>query len=159
MNSETVRSWAVEEGESRNMVPATMLYSPGCAVGSLKNRSYIKQYISFKIYSNPFLSIRPVLPGTVWNAIVSTELWCNIIALHRTMMTSSNGNIFRVTGLCAGNSAVVTGEFPSQSPTTRSFDVFSDRRLNIQLSKQSWGWWFETPSCPLWRHSNGSRRA
>ena len=27
------------------------------------------------------------------------------------MMTLSNGNIFRVTGLCAGNSPV-TGEFP-----------------------------------------------
>ena len=40
------------------------------------------------------------------------------------MMTSSNGNIFRVTGpLCAGNSPV-TGEFPAQSPVTRSFDVF-----------------------------------
>ena len=23
-----------------------------------------------------------------------------------------------------------------------------------RLSKQSWGWWFETPSCPLWRHCN-----
>ena len=23
------------------------------------------------------------------------------------------------------------------------------------LSKQSWGWWFETPSRPLWRHCNG----
>ena len=22
------------------------------------------------------------------------------------------------------------------------------------LSKQSWGWWFETPSRPLWRHCN-----
>ena len=22
------------------------------------------------------------------------------------------------------------------------------------LSKQSWGWWFETPSCPLWRYCN-----
>ena len=21
--------------------------------------------------------------------------------------------------------------------------------------KQSWGWWFETPSCLLWRHCNG----
>ena len=29
------------------------------------------------------------------------------------MMTSSNGNIFRVTGFCAGNSPA-TGEFPSQ---------------------------------------------
>ena len=26
--------------------------------------------------------------------------------------------------------------------------------LNIRLSKQWWGWWFETPSCPLWRHCN-----
>ena len=31
----------------------------------------------------------------------------------QSMMTSSNGSIFRVTGLCAGNSPV-TGEFPSQ---------------------------------------------
>ena len=44
------------------------------------------------------------------------------------MMTSSNGNIFRVTGhlcLCAGNSPV-PGEFPAQRPVTRSFDVFFD---------------------------------
>ena len=26
--------------------------------------------------------------------------------------------------------------------------------LNKQLSKQSWGWWFETPSRLLWRHCN-----
>ena len=55
--------------------------------------------------------------------------------------------------ICAGNSPVA-GEFPAQRPVTRSFDVFSDLRLNIRLSKQSWGWWFETPSRPLWRHCN-----
>ena len=71
------------------------------------------------------------------------------------MMTSSNGNIFRVTGSCAGNSPV-TGEFPSQRPVTQSFDVFFDLRLNKRLSKQSWGWWFETPSHPLWRYCNGT---
>ena len=61
-----------------------------------------------------------------------------------SMMTSSNGNIFRVTGhLC--------GEFtglrwiPAQKPVTRSFDVFFDLCLNKRLRKQSWGWWFETP--------------
>ena len=27
-------------------------------------------------------------------------------------------------------------------------------RLNKRLSKQSWGWWFETLSRPLWRHCN-----
>ena len=58
--------------------------------------------------------------------------------------------------ICAGNSPV-SGEFPAQRPVTRSFDVFFELRLNKQLSKQSWGWWFETPSRPLWRHSNGCR--
>ena len=56
-------------------------------------------------------------------------------------------------GICAGNSPV-PGEFPTQRPVTRSFDVFFDLRLNKRLSKQSWGWWFETLSCPLWRHCN-----
>ena len=55
--------------------------------------------------------------------------------------------------LCLGNSPV-TGEFPAQRPVTRSFDVFFDLRLNKRLSKQWWGWWFETPSHPLWRYCN-----
>ena len=55
--------------------------------------------------------------------------------------------------LCAGNSSVA-GEVPAQRPVTRSFDVFFDHRLNQQLSEQSWGWWFETTSRPLWRHCN-----
>ena len=54
---------------------------------------------------------------------------------------------------CAGNSPV-TGEFPSQRPVTRSFDVFFDLRLNERLSKQSWCCWFETPSRSLWRNCN-----
>ena len=68
-------------------------------------------------------------------------------------MTSSNGNIFRVTGHLCGNS-LVPGEFPAQRPVTRSFYVFFDLRLNERLSKQSWGWWFETLSCPLCRQCN-----
>ena len=55
--------------------------------------------------------------------------------------------------LCAGNS-LVTGEFPSQRPVMQSFDVFFHLCLNKQLSKQSWGWWFEMPSCSLWHHCN-----
>ena len=54
--------------------------------------------------------------------------------------------------ICAGNSPA-TGEFSTQRPVTRSFDVFFDIRLNEWWSKQSWGWWFETPSHPLWCHS------
>ena len=66
------------------------------------------------------------------------------------MMTSSNGNIFRVTGPLCGE-FTGPGEFPTQRPVTRSFDVFCDLRLNKRLSKQPWGWWFETLSRPLWR--------
>ena len=55
--------------------------------------------------------------------------------------------------ICAGNSPV-TGEFPAQRPVTQSLDVFYDLRMNKRLSKQSWGWWFETPSDLLWRHCN-----
>ena len=69
------------------------------------------------------------------------------------MMTSSNGNIFRVIGpLCREFTG--PGEFPAQKPVTWSFDVYFDLRLNKRLCKQSWGWWFETLLCPLWHHSN-----
>ena len=70
------------------------------------------------------------------------------------MMTSSNGNIFRVTGPLCGE-FTGPGEFPTQRPVTRSFDVFFDLRLNKRLSKQPWGWWFETLSWSLWRQCNG----
>ena len=55
--------------------------------------------------------------------------------------------------ICAGNSPV-PGEFPTKRPVTRSFDVLFDLRLNKRLSKQWWGWWFETLSRPWWRHRN-----
>ena len=52
------------------------------------------------------------------------------------MMTSSNGNIFRVTGPLCGE-FTGPGEFPTQRPVTRSFDVYFDLRLNKRLCKQS----------------------
>ena len=76
-----------------------------------------------------------------------------------SMMTSSNGNIFRVTGhLC--------GEFtgPRWIPRTKASDaelwcfLSSASESTVceagDLIKQLWGWWFETLSCPLWRHCN-----
>ena len=69
------------------------------------------------------------------------------------MVTSSNGNIFRVTGhLC--------GEFTGLRwiPRTKASDAelwcFLWSVPDKRLSKQSWGWWFETQSGSLWRHSN-----
>ena len=82
-----------------------------------------------------------------------TSVTAMLYAMLCNMMTSSNGNIFRVTGLCAGNSPV-NGEFPTQRLVMWSFDVFFDLSLNKWLSKQSWGWWFETPSRSLWCHRN-----
>ena len=55
--------------------------------------------------------------------------------------------------ICAG-SLPVLADFPTQRPVTRSFDVLFDLRPNKRLSKQSWGWWFEMSSRPLWRHRN-----
>ena len=55
--------------------------------------------------------------------------WPFVRGIHRSPVTSPQ----------------VTGEFPAQRPVTRSFYVSFDLRLNIRLSKQSWGWWFEMP--------------
>ena len=77
-------------------------------------------------------------------------------ALLRSMMTSSNGTIFHVTGPLCGE-FTGPGEFPAQRPVTRSFDVFFDLRLTKRLSEQPLGWWFETPPWSLWRQCNGMR--
>ena len=79
--------------------------------------------------------------------------WRTICQLAIIMMTSSMETFSALLALCAGNSPV-TGEFPSQKPVTRSFDGFFDLHMNKRLGKQSWGWWFETPSRSLSRHCN-----
>ena len=77
---------------------------------------------------------------------------------HFSMMTSSNGNIFHVTGsLC--------GEFIGHRwiPCTEDSDtelwcfLCSAPWMKERLSKQSRGWWFETPTCSLWCHCNDCR--
>ena len=64
-----------------------------------------------------------------------------------------NWNHFRVIGHLCGE---FTGHrwIPRTQAVARSFDVFFDLNLNKQLSKQSWGSWFETLSRQLWRHCN-----
>ena len=78
-----------------------------------------------------------------------TVLWPGESAWWRHQMKTFSALL----AIC--RNSLVTGELPAQRPVTRSFDVFFDLRLNKQLSKQWWGWWFETPLCPLWRHCNG----
>ena len=81
-------------------------------------------------------------------SVFTTRAKCRV-----NMMTPSNGNIFRVTGHLCGE-FTGPGEFPTQRPVPRSFDVFFDLRLNKRLSKQPWSWWFETQSWSLWHHCN-----
>ena len=94
----------------------------------------------------------------------AVTLWLNLScrlvtgrydATEHTMMMSSNGNIFRVTGHLCGK---FTGHrwILRTKTSDASFYVFFNLHLNKQLSKQWWGWWFETPSHPLWRHCNAS---
>ena len=89
-----------------------------------------------------------------YNLIFTWYLWNATHTLKVSMTTSSNGNIFCITGPLCGE-FTSPGEFPTQKPVTRSFDVFFDLRLNKRLSKQPWGWWFEMPSWSLWRQCNG----
>ena len=66
------------------------------------------------------------------------------------------GTFSALLAICAGNSPV-PGEFPTQRPVTRSFDVYFDLCPNERLSKHSWGWWLEMPPRPLWCHRNALR--
>ena len=85
----------------------------------------------------------------IWSSPTITILacWSNKTGWWRHPMQTFSALL----AFCAGNSPV-PGEFPTQRPVTRSFDVFFDLQSNKRLSKQ---WWFETPSCPLWRHRYG----
>ena len=127
-----------------------------------------KYYILFIIswryvhyFSKPGTPFLSCLAGATWRLVLSylvllCLVWPKINHSHTCfsiMMTSSNGNIFRVTGPLCGE-FTGPGEFPAQGPVTRSFNVFFDLRLNRRLSKQPWGWWFETPVWSLWRHRN-----
>ena len=85
--------------------------------------------------------------------------WCSIRSRCHTLTSEPwwrhpKETFSALLAFCAGNSRVA-GEFLTQRPVTRSFDVFFDLCQNKRLSKQWWGWWFETPSHPLWRHCNG----
>ena len=83
-----------------------------------------------------------------WVIIGSDNGLSSIAWLRHQMETFS-----ALLAICAGNSSV-TGEIPAQRLVAGSFNVIFDLRLNKRLSKQSWGWWSETPSRSFWRHCN-----
>ena len=99
-----------------------------------------------------FICIKKLMPASILSStrylMWSVRFLVLVTSVTRVlyyMMTSSNRKqISALLAICAGNSPV-TGEFPAQRPVMRNFDVFFDLRLNKRLSKQWWGWWFETP--------------
>ena len=112
------------------------------------DNEYDLHYIPYDMYS-VLLSVLFWSHYSPWQSYVNYSYSSGWLAWWRHQMETFSALL----ALCAGSSPV-SGEFPAQRPVTRSFDVFFDLRLNKRLSKQSWGWWFETPSRSLWRHRN-----
>ena len=95
--------------------------------------------------------IVPVPAKQYWRKFVSGSQ--ESITICYTMMTSSNGNIFRVTGHLSGHRWI-----PHTKASDSELCCFFYLRLNKRWSKQSRGWWFETLSRPLWRHCNATTK-
>ena len=121
--------------------------SYACAQVSLSylvNKSLVQFFFRF------WYSFFPISVFALASDTVCVATWQNI---EYTWWRHQMETFSALLAICAGNSPV-TGEFPAQRLVTRSFDGFFVLRLNKRLSKQSWGWWFEMPSRPLWRHCN-----
>ena len=118
--------------------------------------TFSNKLLNFIIFENLQNESRAVLSnwgiGPMRKLIIGSGKYLSPVSWWRHQMEAFSALL----DLCAGNSPV-TVEFPAQRPVTRSFDVFFDLRLNKRLSKQSWGWWFQTLSRPLWRHCNVTR--
>ena len=113
--------------------------------------------ISDKHIHETSLGIKPLLTKFLRPYEISGNMLSGCVYLNKG---SRHGDVTKwkhfsaLQALCEGN-LPVTGEFLSQRPLTRSFDVFFDLRLNERLSKPSRSRWFETPLHPLWRQWNG----
>ena len=100
-----------------------------------------------------------------WSQVLSWEWRCSwssadrpVTAICLAIGTAFNANsIFHYsvgTSWWHHQMETFSALFPSQRPVMQCFDVSFDLCLNKQLRKQSWGWWFETPSSSLWCHCN-----
>ena len=114
--------------------------------------------LQFKLICQPWITVKFSIPCTHFRFMAKYKSIIRAFFFTRNHSTHiwwrhQMETFSALLALCAGNSPV-NGENPTQRPVTRSFDVFFDLRLNRWLSKQTWGWWFETPSWPLWRYCN-----
>ena len=100
------------------------------------------------IFSNAFLNDIAIL---WWQFHSNILTGARLVLSQHSRWRHQMETFSALLAICAGNSPV-PGEFPTKRPVTRSFDVYFDLRPNKRLSKQSWGWWFETILRPFWRH-------
>ena len=119
---------------------------------NITTETFAMCYFQSSNHISLFISVAPHV-SKYWRLDCLLNRFFKLATKNTFMMTSSNGNILSVAGhLC--------GEFtgPRWIPRTKASDAelwcFFYLRLNKRLSKQSWGWWFETLSHPLWRHCN-----
>ena len=119
--------------------------------GTIQYSDEARLIVSCKMHErmNPPIANKPTgyRPADLYRAVclmVMTLYSCNTWWRHQ-METFSV-----LLAICAGNSP------GTQRPVTRTLDIFFDLRLNKRLSKQSWGWWFNTLPRPLRRHTNYS---
>ena len=105
-----------------------------------------------------------VTTGDLWR-LENTRYWyCDVISVdcsctHKLElswypMMTSNGNIFRVTGPLYREFIGHRWIRLTNASDAELWCFLWSLRVNKRLSKQSWGWWFETTSRSLWRHSN-----
>ena len=79
----------------------------------------------------------PILTYHHWGPVTINAWWCHQMETFPALLA-----------LCVGNS-------PHKGQWRTTLMFFFDLHLNKWLSKQPWGWWFETPSRSLWRCCNG----
>ena len=89
-----------------------------------------------------------------FSAILPVETSWHGKTIHMTHDDVIKWKLFStLLALCAWNSPA-TGEFPHKGQWRGALMFPLICALNKRLSKQSWGWWFETLSRPLWPHCN-----
>ena len=118
----------------------SLLWGIYCVICLSIRTSAIPHEILTLLRSGPFQGF----PNYIWE--IGSLSWCCFI-----MMTSSNGNIFRVTSALWGESTG-HGWISLTKASDAEFNIFYDMCLNKLLSKQSGHRWFETPWRPYCFH-------
>ena len=117
---------------------ATVLTTHPCVSRCLRVNKYVLWYTRFiqkyYIYCKQHAKLKLHHDDVIkWKHFLSH--WTFVRGIHRSPVTS-----------------------PHKGKWRGALMFLVDLRLNKRLSKQSWGWWFETPSRSLWRHSNDTRK-